>query len=199
MELKDGDRVKSYQLLATCCDGTLCTTAQFTSLRVVCNITLQIALRDNTGAVKVPHSTQFNTAAVNEALGLGMANWDRFQQEMTSLSNRPVSPVETLNFFGELLNDPAGDDENIILSRPVQKLHVLYMGAGMGSDLPLPKILHAVWSMLSRNMSIIIVVHVVRIIDLIQLGLAKDLSSNTKARNRHSRYYNNFASLYKPA
>jgi len=135
MKLKGGDKVKSYLLLATSCDGTLCTTAQFTSLRVVCNNTLQIALRDNTGAIKVPHSTQFNAAAVKEALGLGMANWDRFQQEMTSLSNRPVSPVEALNFFGELLNDPAGDDENIILSRPAQKLHELYMGAGMGSEL----------------------------------------------------------------
>ena len=123
IKLKGGDRVKSYLLLATSCDGTLCTTAQFTSLRVVCNNTLQIALRDNTGAIKVPHSTQFNAAAVKEALGLGMANWDRFQQEMTSLSNRPVSPVEALNFFGELLNDPAGDDENIIFSRPAQKLH----------------------------------------------------------------------------
>ena len=32
--------VKSHLLLATSCDGTLCTTAQFTSLRVVCNNTL---------------------------------------------------------------------------------------------------------------------------------------------------------------
>lgn len=135
MKLKGGDKVKSYLLLATSCDGTLCTTAQFTSLRVVCNNTLQIALRDNTGAIKVPHSTQFNAAAAKEALGLGMANWDRFQQEMTSLSNRPVSPLEALNFFGELLNDPADDDENIILSRPAQKLHELYQGAGMGSEL----------------------------------------------------------------
>ena len=34
-------------------DGTLATTAQFTSVRVVCNNTLHIALGDNTGAVKV--------------------------------------------------------------------------------------------------------------------------------------------------
>jgi hypothetical protein len=37
--LKGGDRVKAYLLLATSCDGTLCTTAQFTSVRVVCNNT----------------------------------------------------------------------------------------------------------------------------------------------------------------
>ena len=40
--LKGGDLVKSYLLLATSCDGTLCTTAQFISVRVVCNNTLQV-------------------------------------------------------------------------------------------------------------------------------------------------------------
>lgn len=35
LKLKGNDLVKSYLLLATSCDGTLCTTAQFTSLRVV--------------------------------------------------------------------------------------------------------------------------------------------------------------------
>ena len=44
--LKGGDLVKSYLLLATSCDGTLCTTAQFTSVRVVCNNTLQVAVGD---------------------------------------------------------------------------------------------------------------------------------------------------------
>ncbi|WP_414616819.1 DUF932 domain-containing protein, partial [Stenotrophomonas muris] len=41
--LKGRDRVDGYLLLATACDGTLATTAQFTSVRVVCNNTLQIA------------------------------------------------------------------------------------------------------------------------------------------------------------
>lgn len=39
----------AYVLLATACDGTLATTAQFTSTRVVCNNTLAVAL----GAVPV--------------------------------------------------------------------------------------------------------------------------------------------------
>lgn len=147
MKLKGGDRVKSYLLLATSCDGTLCTTAQFTSLRVVCNNTLQIALRGNAGAIKVPHSTQFNAVAVKETLGLGMANWDLFQREMKSLSNRPVSPVEAINFFSNLLHDPVGDGENIIISRPAKKLHELYMGAGMGSDLASSR--HTAWGLLN--------------------------------------------------
>ena len=52
--IKGNDRIKAYLLLATSCDGTLCTTAQFTSVRVVCNNTLQLATRDSNGAVKAP-------------------------------------------------------------------------------------------------------------------------------------------------
>lgn len=134
MKLKGGDVVKSYLLLATSCDGTLCTTAQFTSLRVVCNNTLQMALRDSTGAIKVPHSTQFDATAVKESLGLGLSHWDEFKTQTKALAQRPVAPEEALSFFSDLLAQPL-DDENIILTRPVQRLHELYQGAGMGSDL----------------------------------------------------------------
>ena len=61
--LKGKDVSNGYILLATACDGTLATTAQFTSIRVVCNNTLAIALKgQNTsaGVVKVPHSTKFD-------------------------------------------------------------------------------------------------------------------------------------------
>lgn len=76
--LKGGDLVKSYLLLATSCDGTLCTTAQFTSVRVVCNNTLQVAVGNQTGAIKVPHSIQFDASAVKQALGLGISQWGPF-------------------------------------------------------------------------------------------------------------------------
>ena len=42
--LKDNDQVNGYLLLATSCDGTLATTATPTTIRVVCNNTLTIAL-----------------------------------------------------------------------------------------------------------------------------------------------------------
>lgn len=147
LTLKGGDRVKSYLLLATSCDGTLCTTAQFTSLRVVCNNTLQMALRENTSAIKVPHSTKFNAAAVKEALGLSMANWELFQRNMTDLSHRPVAPEEAIVFFSDLLNEPASGDGNIVLSRPAQKLHALYQGASMAQSSPAPAIPPGDWSM----------------------------------------------------
>ena len=134
LKLKGNDLVKSYLLLATSCDGTLCTTAQFTSLRVVCNNTLQMALRGATGAIKVPHSTQFDAAAVKESLGLGLSHWDEFKAQTKALAQRPVAPEEALRFFSDLLAQPL-DEENIILTKPVQRLHELYQGAGMGSEL----------------------------------------------------------------
>jgi phage/plasmid-like protein (TIGR03299 family) len=55
--LKGNDVVKGYILLATSCDGTLATTATPTTIRVVCNNTLTIALNGASSAIKVPHST----------------------------------------------------------------------------------------------------------------------------------------------
>lgn len=71
--LKGRDRVNGYLLLATACDGTLATTAQFTSVRVVCNNTLAIALRDGDGVVKVPHRSQFDPQAVKRQLGIAVS------------------------------------------------------------------------------------------------------------------------------
>ena len=68
MALKGNDVTNGYILLATACDGTLATTAQFTSIRVVCNNTLAVALANgNRGVVKVPHNTSFDAQAENKS------------------------------------------------------------------------------------------------------------------------------------
>ncbi|WP_137009952.1 DUF932 domain-containing protein [Aquitalea aquatilis] len=132
--LKGGDRVKAYLLLATSCDGTLCTTAQFTSVRVVCNNTLQMAVKDRTGAVKVPHSTVFDPQSVKEALGLGLSAWDRFIGNIKQLSQRTVSSEEACQFFREVLDEPLVEGtEDAVTSKALQQVSALYSGGGMGS------------------------------------------------------------------
>lgn len=134
--LKGGDRVKAYLLLATSCDGTLCTTAQFTSVRVVCNNTLQMAVKDRTGAVKVPHSTVFDPQQVKDALGLGLSAWDRFIGNIKQLSQRTVSPEEASQFFREVLDEPlVTGGEDAVTSKALQQVSALYSGGGMGSML----------------------------------------------------------------
>jgi len=133
--LRGGDRVKAYLLLATSCDGSLCTTAQFTSVRVVCNNTLQMAVGDSNGAVKVPHSTQFDPAAVKQALGLGLSGWDSFMRSLKALSQRPVSRVEAQDYFRVVLNEPLEDEKTAEPSKNLQQVLSLFNGAGMGSEL----------------------------------------------------------------
>jgi phage/plasmid-like protein (TIGR03299 family) len=133
--LRGGDQVKAYLLLATSCDGTLCTTAQFTSVRVVCNNTLQLAVGDSTGAVKVPHSTRFDPQLVKQELGLGLSNWEQFVANMKLLASRPIHKFEAMNLIVNVLGDPEvplADQPN---QKALQNVYALYSGKGMGADL----------------------------------------------------------------
>lgn len=134
-KLKGNDRIKAYLLLATSCDGTLCTTAQFTSVRVVCNNTLQMATQQSTGAVKVPHSTKFDPKQVKEALGLGFSSWELFMRDLKQLSQRTVSPDEAENYFRAVLEEPVSIASGSSSSKVIQRLGELYNGAAMGSEL----------------------------------------------------------------
>ncbi|WP_066732838.1 DUF932 domain-containing protein [Cupriavidus sp. D384] len=137
--LKGGDEVRGYLLLATACDGTLATTAQFTSVRVVCNNTLQIALGRNRGAVKVPHRSQFDPRAVKEELGIAISSWDGFLANMHSLADRKVSQTESERFFQRLFTYSwAKDDADAparMNERGLKSVLNLFDGAGRGAAL----------------------------------------------------------------
>lgn len=129
------DKVKAYLLLATSCDGSLATTAQFTSVRVVCNNTLQMAVGESKGAVRVPHSTTFDPAAVKQELGLGMTAWEAFMASIKAMSNRPVNKFEAMNFLVTVLGNPTlplNDQPN---QKAIQTVYGLYSGEGRGSKL----------------------------------------------------------------
>ncbi|RAI71183.1 hypothetical protein DOZ80_04870 [Pseudomonas fluorescens] len=97
--LKDNDQVNGYLLLATSCDGTLATTATPTTVRVVCNNTLTIALDGTSREIKVPHNTRFNPKAVKTQLGIAVSQWDDFMYRMRALAERKVQWHEALGFF----------------------------------------------------------------------------------------------------
>lgn len=129
------DKVKAYLLLATSCDGSLATTAQFTSVRVVCNNTLQMAVGDSKGAVRVPHSTTFDPAAVKQELGLGLSAWDEFMVSIKAMANRPVNKFETMSYLVNVLGDPALPLNEQPNQKAIQAVYGLYSGEGKGSKL----------------------------------------------------------------
>jgi phage/plasmid-like protein (TIGR03299 family) len=138
MALKGSDVVKGYLLLATSCDGTLATTATPTTIRVVCNNTLTIALNGASSAIKVPHSTSFDAKAVKKNLGIAVSQWDSFMYRMKTLSERKVKSHEAMNYFLKVLcqTDSAVDQAAVLTNeRALKKVQSLYEGQGRGSEL----------------------------------------------------------------
>ncbi|MGY0504801.1 DUF932 domain-containing protein [Luteimonas sp. e5] len=134
--LKGRDRVEGYLLLATACDGTLATTAQFTSVRVVCNNTLAIALGSNAGAVKVPHRSQFNPDVVKRQLGITVSTWDPFVARMKALVECPVDPDSVDGLLRRVLTYPTPDGTGVVVNEQAYKVaRALYDGAGKGADM----------------------------------------------------------------
>lgn len=157
--LKSKDVSNGYILLATACDGTLATTAQFTSIRVVCNNTLAIALRgqsSSAGVVKVPHSTKFDAEKVKQQLGISVRAWDEHMYEMKQLTKRKVSQQEAKAYFDAVFNNStmsiSDPEENIIQfyrnvaqqvqekkpepnGRAMNKALEMFNGQGRGADL----------------------------------------------------------------
>ena len=158
--LKGKDVSHGYILLATACDGTLATTAQFTGIRVVCNNTLAIALRgqnSSAGVVKVPHSTKFDAEKIKQQLGVSVHAWDEHMYEMKQLSQRKVTQGEAAAFFDAVFNNTSmsvtDQEENIIQfyrnvanpnptkeksepnGRAMSKAMIMFNGQGRGATL----------------------------------------------------------------
>ncbi len=136
--LKGNDQVNGYLLLATSCDGTLATTATPTTVRVVCNNTLTIALDGTSRAIKVPHSTRFDPKAVKKQLGIAVSQWDEFMYRMRALAERKVQWHEAMGFFMNVLCDASPESPLPTVlpnERALRKVQSLYEGLGRGSTL----------------------------------------------------------------
>jgi phage/plasmid-like protein (TIGR03299 family) len=136
--LKGGDTINGYLLLATACDGTLATRAQFTSVRVVCNNTLAIALRDGTGVVRVPHNSAFDAQAVKQQLGIAVTPWSSFSDHIMELANCRVTEKVVEAFMTRVFaygHSGAESHGSAFNEHAAQKVLALYVGQGRGSAL----------------------------------------------------------------
>lgn len=136
--LKGNDVVNGYLLLATSCDGTLATTATPTTVRVVCNNTLNLAVAGNTTAIKVGHRSKFDPESVKQQLGIAVSQWDRFMVQMRLLSERKVKSYEATNYFLRVFCDGLdvhSPDFRLMNERAMKKAQSLYDGQGRGAEL----------------------------------------------------------------
>jgi phage/plasmid-like protein (TIGR03299 family) len=134
--LKGRDRVDGYLLLATACDGTLATTAQFTSVRVVCNNTLRIALGGASGAIKVPHRSHFDADTVKRQLGITVSAWDSFVARMKALAECSVDPGSVEGLLRRVLTYPVAEGKaTVVNEQALANARALYEGGGRGAML----------------------------------------------------------------
>jgi phage/plasmid-like protein (TIGR03299 family) len=129
------DVTGGYLLLSTSCDGTLATSAQFTSVRVVCNNTLSIALNaSGKQRVATSHSTEFQPNNIKAELGLYENAWDKFSDKLITMSQVKVTSKDAYDLILEMVAKDVADPTNAEI-RNVNEIINLYMGGGKGSDL----------------------------------------------------------------
>lgn len=136
-ELRGDDQIKGYVLLSTSCDGTLATTAQFTSVRVVCNNTLSIATKGNETKIRVPHNSTWNPGEVKEQLGLIDSGWARFKDQIELLAETKVTTDVATTYLLQLFGDPTVDaaNQSPAVAGKCAGIWELFKGAGMGAGM----------------------------------------------------------------
>jgi phage/plasmid-like protein (TIGR03299 family) len=141
-DIVPGDKIGGYLLLCTGADGTLATTAKFTTVRVVCNNTLSMSLDNEAGhQFKTSHRSVFDPTKTKIDMGLAVAQFGQFEANMKRLSDKTVSMARAERLAFDLLK-PAGLDitqpaaiETVSNSRAFKSILALFDGAGKGATL----------------------------------------------------------------
>lgn len=134
-EVVANDLVRTYLLLVTSCDKGLATTAQYTSIRVVCNNTLQMSFgNSNFGSqVRIRHSTEFDAEALHAELGLNAKQVaDDFMVKMKNLATISLSDSMAENIVESLFHNQ-GATGPIRTRQGFERVMQLFRGAGRGA------------------------------------------------------------------
>lgn len=130
-----------YLLLATACDGSMATVGQFTSVEVVCNNTLRMAVQNTDGTTKsrvsIPHNTVFDEQKVKRELGLAAGSWDAYIEDVRRLADRSVSNKEAIQWLIDVFGDHAlaPADQAAGDAKIMKMVHSLFTTEGVGHDL----------------------------------------------------------------
>lgn len=136
-DVVDGDIVRPYVLLGTSYDGTMATVAKFTSVRVVCNNTITMALgQAEAGTVRVLHSERFDADRVRLELGIVADSWERFLVQSRKLAGEPLAAADADEFVKTLLQPYHTSKLKIEETRGYRRILELFNGQAIGSGIP---------------------------------------------------------------
>lgn len=147
-EVCKDDTVGGYLLLSTSCDRTLATTARFTSVRVVCNNTLQMAMREKAATVSFTHLTRFDPIAMQEKLMGAVESFGSFMDMAKHLQAQQMNVKAAEDFLTALvtpLSQVKFAGRDITKNRTYAKILNLFDGEAKGSEI----VGHTKWGMLN--------------------------------------------------
>lgn len=129
------DRVDGKLLFSTSCDGTLASTIQYTTVRVVCNNTLRMAVGNMADSVRVTHGQKFDADEAKQILGIGKHRLDDFKKIAEACASFQLTSEKALDFFYKALSLNT-EDESIDHTRKqsVKALMALFNGQAKGSE-----------------------------------------------------------------
>ena len=97
-------------LLATSCDGSMKTRAQYTTTCVVCNNTLRMATATDSESVELSHTGVFNAETIQEALELKPEAFLLWQKAAEQMAQYQLSSKQASAFFDLIFNGPIAAD-----------------------------------------------------------------------------------------
>ncbi|TFG84006.1 MAG: DUF932 domain-containing protein [Erysipelotrichales bacterium] len=113
------DVIKPYILFGTSFDLSTSTYASYTTVRVVCNNTLQAAIGTaaSNADVRITHAQTYDEDSVKRALGLlegaEESAFDGFIDTANLLTTRKVNDFETFNYFAELYGPKRNEGQSV--------------------------------------------------------------------------------------
>lgn len=139
MDVVPGDSVQPYLLLALGHDGRLPLKAMYTTVRVVCNNTLNLALRTSKGGVTIRHTANYaiRKAQAEQILKKASSEVEAFKEVSQELARKQMGAQVWKQFMEDLLPlEPDASDRKVARhSEQVAQLTGLFE-AGKGQDLP---------------------------------------------------------------
>ena len=132
------DKVGGFLLLSSSCDGSMATTARFTSVRVVCNNTPTMAVSGKKAEVVVRHTSRFDAKAAKDELGLARGQFQVFMKEARRLAQTKVSDAVVSTYLESLLAETktmVGEKKPVSESKQYQRILQLFRSDAMGGSL----------------------------------------------------------------
>lgn len=137
-EVSKDDGIGGFLLLSTSCDKSLSTTARFTSVRVVCNNTLSLAVKDGQ-AISFTHLTAWDSNNMKDKIAAEVESFGAFMDMAKHLKKQKCNAEAAQNFMKQILFTPKElqtlEPASLEKYRPYKRILELFDGEAKGSEL----------------------------------------------------------------